>query len=77
KGGKKAFYGVVYYYVNARSKIYNLPLALLQLASAYTGERIAKVINKTLQKFRIVTFYVSYFILNNATNNNIAINALA
>lgn len=77
KGGKRAFLGIVGHCVNARGKVCDLPLALPQLAGAHTGERMADVINKTLQRFGMDPSSVGYFVLDNATNNNTAVNALA
>ncbi|KAF1979696.1 hypothetical protein BU23DRAFT_446958, partial [Bimuria novae-zelandiae CBS 107.79] len=41
------------------------------------GANIAAIVNATLKSFKISTYSLGYFILNNATNNNAAINALA
>ncbi|KAF2684653.1 hypothetical protein K458DRAFT_303049, partial [Lentithecium fluviatile CBS 122367] len=46
------------------------------LSSAYIGERVTKVIIKTLETFSINSSLIRYFTLNNATNNNIAVSAL-
>ncbi|KAF1968297.1 hypothetical protein BU23DRAFT_480721, partial [Bimuria novae-zelandiae CBS 107.79] len=43
----------------------------------YTGANIAAIVNATLKSFKISTRSLGYFILNNATNNDAAINALA
>jgi hypothetical protein len=53
-----------------------MPINLLQLVGAYTGERLAKVITSTLTTYGITAENVGYFMLNNASNNNTAVTAL-
>ncbi|KAF2470764.1 uncharacterized protein BDR25DRAFT_224996, partial [Lindgomyces ingoldianus] len=43
----------------------------------HIGVNIAAVVNATLKSFKISARNLGYFILNNATNNNATINALA
>ena len=73
KGGKRGFFSVVAHYVNRYGEVKDLPIALPQLLGAHTGQRIAKVINKTLQKFKITLIKLGYFILDNASLNDVAI----
>jgi hypothetical protein len=47
-----------------------LPIALPQLTGAYSGERMAKVVIKTLQDFKITSQLIGYFVVDNATNND-------
>jgi hypothetical protein len=47
-----------------------LPIALPQLTGAHSGKSIAEVVIKTLQDFKITSQSISYFVLNNATNND-------
>jgi hypothetical protein len=54
-----------------------LPIALPQLTGAHTGERMAEVVLTILQKFKINTRKISYFMLNNASNNDSTIQAIA
>jgi hypothetical protein len=54
-----------------------LPIALPQLIGAYSGERIAKVVSKTLDGFGINPQSVGYFVLDNASNNDSAVAAMA
>jgi hypothetical protein len=54
-----------------------LPIVLLQLIGAHSGEAIAKVVIAIFKKFNITVGKLSYFILNNAYNNNIAITTVA
>jgi hypothetical protein len=54
-----------------------LPINLPQLAGAHTGEAIAETIIKTLEAYSITRNKLSYFVLNNAANNNTVIAAVA
>jgi hypothetical protein len=56
--------------------ITDLPIALPQLIGAHTGDNIAEVILKVLKDFSISSSQVSYFMLDNASNNNTAIAAI-
>jgi hypothetical protein len=51
-------------------------LSLPKLYSAYSSDNIALVVLATMQLFRVDAKKVSYFVLNNAYNNNIAVAAL-
>ncbi|KAI1663250.1 hypothetical protein L13192_12718 [Pyrenophora tritici-repentis] len=62
KGGKRSFLGVVAHFVDSRGDL---------------GERIAEVVIKTLQDFKITSQSISYFVLNNATNNDSTVAILA
>ena len=55
----------------------DLPIALPQLTGAYTGEKIAEIVSKTLQQFGINSRTIGYFMLNNATNNDAAVLRIA
>ena len=48
-----------------------------QLIGAYTGDRIANYIKKTLREFGIIALKLSYFMLDNAYNNNAAVKKLS
>ena len=54
-----------------------MPINLLQLTGAYTSERLAKVVTLTLANYSITLEKLGYFVLNNASNNNTTITALA
>jgi hypothetical protein len=54
-----------------------MPINLPQLTSAYTGERLAKVVILTLTTYSITADNIGYFMLNNASNNNTTVAALA
>jgi hypothetical protein len=48
KGGKRSFLGIIAHYVDGEGNLKDLPITLPQLTGAYSGERIAHVISKTL-----------------------------
>jgi hypothetical protein len=77
KGSKRGYLSVVAHFANASRVIYNLLITLAQLASAHTGEVIAKAISETLEIYSITRDRLGYFVLNNSTNNNTAIAALS
>jgi hypothetical protein len=77
KGGKKSFLGIVAHYVLASGELQDLPIALPQLTGAHTSEWMAKVVVATLQKFEIAPHNVSYFVLDNASNNDSTIATVA
>jgi hypothetical protein len=55
----------------------DLPIALPQLTGDHSKEEMAEVICKTMQEFGINPLTIGYFILDNASNNNSAVLALA
>ncbi|KAF1975543.1 hypothetical protein BU23DRAFT_458217, partial [Bimuria novae-zelandiae CBS 107.79] len=75
--GKQALTGIYVYYLNSDSNPRDYVLGLPSLIGQYIGANIATIINATLKSFKISTYSLGYFILNNATNNNAIINALA
>jgi hypothetical protein len=77
KGGKRGFFGVVAHFANASGVIHDLPIALPQLAGSHTGEAIARTIAQTLEVYGITSDRLGYFVLDNATNNDTAVAALA
>lgn len=77
KGGKKGFCGIVAHYVADSGLIKDLPIALPQLSGAHTGDQIAKTIQEILLSFGVSGDRVGYFVLDNAANNNTAVEALA
>jgi type IV pilus biogenesis protein CpaD/CtpE len=77
KGGKRGFLGVVAHYVNSDGEVIDLPIALPQLTGAHSGEKIAEVVSKLLQQFGIDQHMIGYFVLDNASNNDTAVLALA
>lgn len=77
KGGKRGFLGVVAHYVDKHGKLQDLSIALLQLTGTHSGEKIAEVVYKMLQQFGIHSLNIGYFVLDNASNNNAAVAAVA
>jgi hypothetical protein len=77
KGSKRRYLGIVAYYVSSKGTLKDLPIALLQLIGAYSSKAIAKVILVIFKEFKITVGKLSYFVLNNAYNNNTIINTLA
>jgi hypothetical protein len=75
KGGKRGFSSIVAYFSDASGTVRDLPIALPQLTGAYTGERIAEVVAKTLKTFNISS-NLGYFVLDNAYANDTAITKL-
>jgi hypothetical protein len=67
----------VAYFATVDSDVIDMPINLPQLTSAYTGERLAKVVTLTLTTYGITADNVGYFVLNNASNNNTTVAALA
>jgi hypothetical protein len=55
KGSKRSFFGVVAHFANAAGIIQDLPINLPKLASAYTGEAIAKAILMTLSAYGVTS----------------------
>jgi hypothetical protein len=52
-------------------------LGLLELYRQHSSNNISAVVVRTLTNFRVDKALVSYFILNNAYNNNTTVNYLA
>jgi hypothetical protein len=76
KGGKRGFFGVVAHYADAGGKIKHLPIGLLQLAGIYSGEAIGECVNKALATFGLTAQKLGYFVLDNAPNNDRAVEYL-
>lgn len=77
KGGKRGFLGIVAHYVNKHGNLIDLPIALPQLAGSHSGKAMAGVILQTLQQFNIDERAIGYFVLDNASNNDTAIEEIA
>jgi hypothetical protein len=67
----------VAHFATVDSNVVDMPIDLPQLTGAYTGERLAKVVILTLTTYGITADNVGYFVLNNASNNNTTVAALA
>ncbi|KAK1917077.1 hypothetical protein P3342_001659 [Pyrenophora teres f. teres] len=77
KGGKRGFLGIVAHYVNSDGKLRDLPIALPQLTGAHSGDRLAEVVLSILEQFSISERTLGYFVLDNASNNDTAVAAIA
>jgi hypothetical protein len=77
KGGKRGFLRVVAHFADAHGKLRDLLIALPQLTGAHTGKNMAEFIASILRAFDILASKVGYFVLDNATNNDSAVEALA
>jgi hypothetical protein len=77
KGGKKGFLSIVAHYVTATGELQDLPIALPKLTGSHSGERMGEIVLVTLRLFSISADKVSYFVLNNVSNNNTTVNFLA
>ncbi|KAI2484851.1 Dimer-Tnp-hAT domain containing protein [Pyrenophora tritici-repentis] len=77
KGGKRGFLGVVAHYVDSKAELRDVPIALPQLSGAHSGEMMAEVVIETLQDFGINAQLISYFVLDNASNNDCTVEVLA
>ena len=77
KGGKRGFLGAVAYFATVDGDVIDMPIDLLQLTGAHTGERLAEVVTLTLATYGITANNVGYFVLDNASNNNTTVAALA
>lgn len=77
KGGKKSFNGMFVHHVSEKDGVKDYPLALPTLSGAHTGERIGEVVYEVLQAFEICDNQVGYFVLDNAGNNDTAVETLA
>ncbi|KAG9376260.1 hypothetical protein A1F94_012807 [Pyrenophora tritici-repentis] len=53
KRGKRGFFGIVAHFATAEGDLRDVAIDLPQLSGAYTGDRIADCVAKTLQKFNI------------------------
>ena len=55
----------------------NLPIALPELSGAHTGDRIGKTILEIFKSFKISPSKIGYFVLDNAANNDRALQTIA
>jgi hypothetical protein len=77
KGGKRSYLGNVVHYVDARGNLQDLPIALPQLTGAHSGQKMVDVVLKTLDLFSINAQTVGYFVVDNASNNDLAVAAIS
>jgi hypothetical protein len=77
KGGKRGYLGLVAHFVSHAGLLIDLPIALPQLMGAHSGDNIAQAVLTVLKDFGISSSQVGYFMLDNASNNDSAIKAIA
>ena len=74
---KYSLTGVRVYYFNYKSRVINYLITLLEQLSYYTKINYAAVISDILAYFKVTKESLSYFITNNAKNNNTYLDYLA
>jgi hypothetical protein len=77
KGGKRGFLGIVAHFATVDGDVVDMPIDRPQLTGAHTGEKLAEVITITLATYCITAEKLEYFVLDNASNNDTAVAALA
>lgn len=77
RGGKRGFFAIVAHFADFEGKLFDLPIALPQLVGAHTGEAIADCVARILRYFGINSNQLGCFMLDNAYNNDTAVNKLA
>jgi hypothetical protein len=63
--------------MDAAGDVQDFVLGLLELYRQHSSNNISAVVARTLTNFRVDKALVGYFVLNNAYNNNTAVNYLA
>jgi hypothetical protein len=77
KGRKRGLLGIVAHFATVDRDVVDLPIDLPQLTGAHTSERLAEVVTSTLTSYSITPAKLSYFVLDNASNNDTTVAALA
>jgi len=77
RSSKHLLTGVCVYYLNRKGRVVNYLIALLEQLGRYTGINYAAVISDVLAYFKVTKESLSYFITNNARNNNTCLDYLA
>jgi hypothetical protein len=60
-----------FHFATSSGEIHDLPIALPQLNGAHTGEAIAAAVVAKLRVYRITSDTLGYFVLDNASNNDL------
>ncbi|KAF7454442.1 Dimer-Tnp-hAT domain containing protein [Pyrenophora tritici-repentis] len=76
-GGQYAFTGLCVHYLNSEGKLVDHLLGLSELHGAHTGNNIAAAATTILRLFGVDNARVGYFVLDNASNNDTAVESLA
>lgn len=75
-GGKQALTGICVHHLDHSGNPQDYVLGLPTLHGSHSGDNIASVVSSTLRLFQIEKEQLGYFVLDNATNNDSAIEAL-
>jgi hypothetical protein len=76
-GGKLALTGVYVHMLGTEGEVQDFVLGLPELHGQHTGNNIGAVVATTLKNFGLKKDTLSYFVLDNAHNNNTAVEYLA
>lgn len=76
-GGQLALTGICVHHLNSEGKLVDYLLGLPELHGCHSGNNIASVVTTTLRTFGVDRQRVGYFVLDNAYNNDTAMEALA
>jgi hypothetical protein len=76
-GGKRALTGICVHHLDEAGVLQDYVLGLPILSGQHSGANIASIVSSTLQTFGITKEQLGYFVLDNATNNDKAMEALA
>ena len=73
---KRTLYGIIYSYLDQHFHVKKLVLGMPELQTTHTGENITKEIVDILSSYNIID-KIGYFTLDNASNNDTAMAAIA
>ena len=76
QNGKHALIGIYIYYLNQGGRVVNYLIALLEQIGCHSGINYAEVVGNTLDSFNISKKRLGYFVIDNALNNDTALNTL-
>ena len=71
-----ALTGICVHHVDAKGDMQDYLLGLPQLHGKHSGENIAAIVKSTFETFEIDQKCLGYFVLDNATNNDTALERL-
>jgi hypothetical protein len=76
-GNKRAITGICVHHLNEAAKLVDYLLSLPVLHGKHSGANISSLVSDTLTTIRIDKEHVGYFVLDNAANNDAAVEFLA
>jgi hypothetical protein len=76
-GNHKAINGIVAHFIDNNWKPHSVVLGVPELKEAHSGDKIAAQVVSTVKDYGIDTSNIGYFMLDNATNNDTAVAAIA